>query len=84
LRQDAPECVRNYKSLANVERAFCSLKTIEWPCRGLTRCSLHRSSNRESVGWAIAFSMTVVSTIMYFTLDALITPACFAASIVIG
>lgn len=26
---DAPTCVRNYKALANVERAFRSLKTID-------------------------------------------------------
>lgn len=28
-QMDAPQCVRNYKSLANVERAFRSLKTID-------------------------------------------------------
>ena len=28
-QMDAPQCVRNYKSLANVERAFRALKTID-------------------------------------------------------
>src|SRR5258708_17296830 len=32
-QMDAPECVRNYKSLANVERAFRSLKTIDLKVR---------------------------------------------------
>ena len=30
---DAPDCVRNYKALANVERAFRSLKTIDLKVR---------------------------------------------------
>ena len=30
---DAPQCVRNYKSLSNVERAFRSLKTIDLKVR---------------------------------------------------
>ena len=30
---DAADCVRNYKSLANVERAFRSLKTIDLKVR---------------------------------------------------
>ena len=32
-QMDAPDCVRNYKSLANVERAFRSLKTIDLKVR---------------------------------------------------
>ena len=32
-RMTAPECVRNYKSLANVERAFRSFKTIDLKVR---------------------------------------------------
>ena len=32
-QMDAPQCVRNYKSLANVERAFRSLKTIDLKVR---------------------------------------------------
>ena len=32
-RMDAPECVRNYKALANVERAFRSLKTVDLKVR---------------------------------------------------
>ena len=32
-QMDAPTCVRNYKSLANVERAFRSLKTIDLKVR---------------------------------------------------
>ncbi len=32
-QMDAPECVRNYKSLANVERAFRSLKTVDLKVR---------------------------------------------------
>ena len=30
---DAPDCVRNYKALANVERAFRSLKTVDLKVR---------------------------------------------------
>jgi transposase len=41
-RMDAPECVRNYKSLANVERAFRSLKTIELKVRPIH----HRTADR--------------------------------------
>ena len=32
-QMDAPQCVRNYKSLANVERAFRSLKTVDLKVR---------------------------------------------------
>lgn len=32
-QMDAPECVRSYKSLANVERAFKSMKTIDLKVR---------------------------------------------------
>jgi hypothetical protein len=32
-QMDAPDCVRHYKSLANVERAFRSLKTIDLKVR---------------------------------------------------
>ena len=32
-QMDAPHCVRNYKSLANVERAFRSIKTIDLKVR---------------------------------------------------
>lgn len=32
-QMDAPSCVRNYKSLANVERAFRSIKTIDLKVR---------------------------------------------------
>jgi transposase len=33
VQMDAPQCVRNYKSLANVERAFRSIKTIDLKVR---------------------------------------------------
>jgi len=33
VQMDAPDCVRNYKSLANVERAFRSIKTIDLKVR---------------------------------------------------
>jgi len=33
VQMDAPQCVRNYKSLSNVERAFRSLKTIDLKVR---------------------------------------------------
>ena len=39
---DAPECVRSYKSLANVERAFRSLKTIDLKVRPIH----HRLADR--------------------------------------
>lgn len=39
---DAPTCVRNYKSLANVERAFRSLKTIDLKVRPIH----HRLADR--------------------------------------
>jgi transposase len=39
---DAPDCVRNYKSLANVERAFRSLKTIDLKVRPIH----HRTADR--------------------------------------
>jgi transposase len=39
---DAPECVRSYKSLANVERAFRSMKTIDLKVRPIH----HRLADR--------------------------------------
>ncbi len=39
---DAPACVRNYKSLANVERAFRSLKTVDLKIRPIH----HRLADR--------------------------------------
>jgi transposase len=39
---DAPECVRNYKSLANVEPAFRSLQTIDLKVRPIH----HRQADR--------------------------------------
>jgi len=41
-QMDAAQCVRNYKSLANVERAFRSLKTIDLKVRPIH----HRTANR--------------------------------------
>jgi transposase len=41
-QMDAPECVRNYKSLATVERAFRSLKTIDLKVRPIH----HRLADR--------------------------------------
>ena len=41
-RMDAPDCVRNYKALANVERAFRSLKTVDLKIRPIH----HRTANR--------------------------------------
>ena len=41
-QMDAPTCVRNYKSLANVERAFRSIKTIDLKVRPIH----HRTENR--------------------------------------
>jgi transposase len=41
-QMDAPTCVRNYKSLANVERAFRSLKTIDLKVRPIH----HRLADR--------------------------------------
>ena len=41
-RMDAPDCVRNYKALANVERAFRSLKTIDLKVRPIH----HRTADR--------------------------------------
>jgi hypothetical protein len=41
-QMDAPECVRNYKSLANVERAFRSIKTIDLKVRPIH----HRTADR--------------------------------------
>ena len=41
-QMDAPQCVRNYKSLANVERAFRSLKTIDLKVRPIH----HRTAQR--------------------------------------
>jgi transposase len=39
---DAPDCVRNYKALANVERAFRSLKTVDLKVRPIH----HRLADR--------------------------------------
>jgi len=41
-QMDAPQCVRNYKSLSNVERAFRSLKTIDLKVRPIH----HRTADR--------------------------------------
>ena len=41
-QMDAPDCVRNYKSLANVERAFRSFKTIDLKVRPIH----HRLADR--------------------------------------
>lgn len=41
-QMDAPSCVRNYKALANVERAFRSLKTIDLKVRPIH----HRLADR--------------------------------------
>ena len=41
-QMDAPQCVRSYKSLANVERAFRSLKTIDLKVRPIH----HRTADR--------------------------------------
>ena len=41
-RMDAGDCVRNYKALANVERAFRSLKTVDLKVRPIH----HRTANR--------------------------------------
>ena len=41
-QMDAPQCVRNYKSLANVERAFRSIKTIDLKVRPIH----HRLADR--------------------------------------
>jgi len=41
-QMDAPQCVRNYKSLANVERAFRSLKTVDLKVRPIH----HRTADR--------------------------------------
>jgi transposase len=41
-RMDAADCVRNYKALANVERAFRSLKTVDLKVRPIH----HRTANR--------------------------------------
>jgi transposase len=41
-RMDAPDCVRNYKALANVERAFRSLKTVDLKVRPIH----HRTADR--------------------------------------
>ena len=42
VQMDAPTCVRNYKSLAHVERAFRSIKTIDLKVRPIH----HRLENR--------------------------------------
>lgn len=41
-QMDAPDCVRNYKALANVERAFRSLKTVDLKIRPIH----HRLADR--------------------------------------
>jgi len=41
-QMDAPDCVRNYKALANVERAFRSLKTVDLKVRPIH----HRTADR--------------------------------------
>ena len=41
-RMDAAQCVRNYKALANVERAFRSLKTVDLTVRPIH----HRTADR--------------------------------------
>jgi len=41
-RMDAPDCVRSYKALANVERAFRSLKTVDLKIRPIH----HRLADR--------------------------------------
>ncbi len=41
-QMDAPQCVRNYKALANVERAFRSLKTMDLKVRPIH----HRTAER--------------------------------------
>jgi len=41
-RMDGPECVRNYKALANVERAFRSIKTVDLKVRPIH----HRTERR--------------------------------------
>jgi len=41
-QMDAPQCVRNYKALSNVERAFRSLKTIDLKVRPIH----HRTADR--------------------------------------
>lgn len=41
-RMNAPECVRSYKALANVERAFRSLKTVDLKVRPIH----HRTADR--------------------------------------
>ena len=41
-QMDAPQCVRNYKALANVERAFRSLKTMDLKVRPIH----HRTADR--------------------------------------
>lgn len=41
-RMDGPECVRSYKALANVERAFRSLKTVDLKVRPIH----HRTADR--------------------------------------
>ena len=42
VQMDAPQCVRNYKSLANVERAFRSLKSVDLKVRPIH----HRTADR--------------------------------------
>jgi hypothetical protein len=41
-RMDAPDCVRNYKALPSVERAFRSLKTVDLHLRPIH----HRTADR--------------------------------------
>jgi hypothetical protein len=41
-RMDSADCVRNYKALANVERAFRSLKTVDLKVRPIHHRTAHR------------------------------------------
>jgi transposase len=41
-RMDSADCVRNYKALANVERAFRSLKTVDLKVRLIHHCTADR------------------------------------------
>ena len=67
-------------------QAWCDMAVV-LARPNLCRCTIFtsfarlHSSSAESVGYAIAFSMTVVSTITRLANDALITPVRFATSI---
>jgi hypothetical protein len=56
-QMDAPECARNYKSLANVERACRSLKTIDLKVRPIH----HRKADRYARTSSCACSPTTLS-----------------------